>query len=82
MSDQASANYDWFKGQLADLLKDHRGQHVLIHNQKPIAFFEESLPAILEGYKQFGEGNFSVESVDNAVEDLGFFSHVASSLHA
>ena len=82
MQDQAEANYRWFKGRLADLMVAHRGAHALLHDQDVDDFFATSLEAVKAGIVRHGEGNFSVEPVDDTIEDLGFFSHVSAALRA
>lgn len=82
MRDQATANLQWFRQNLPNLLQSYRGQHALLHEQGIVTCFPSSLDAIKAGITRFGEGNFSVELVDDSVEDLGFYSHVASALHA
>lgn len=82
MQDQASANFTAFRELLPSLLAQFRGQHVLIHDGQIVGFFPSSLSAITKGYSDFGEGQFSVELVDDAPEDLGFFSHVSAALRA
>jgi hypothetical protein len=80
--DQSTTNYAWFQQCLPDLLKTHRGKHALLHNNHVAAYHRTSLEAVKAGLAQFGEGNFSVELVDDHVEDLGFYSHVSAALHA
>lgn len=80
--DQATTNFSWFQKELPNLLAHHRGEHALLHQQKVAAFYPSSMDAIRAGIERFGEGNFSVEPVDDAVEDLGFFSHVSATLQA
>jgi len=82
MIGQLESNYTWFKQQLDELLSKHRGQHALIHNQEIVGYFENNIDAIKEGLSQYGEENFSVELVDDKIEDLGFYSHVATPLQA
>lgn len=82
MSDQFEDNYRWFKGHLTDLLVSHRGLHALLHNRAVDGYFNTSLEAIKAGLTKHGEGNFSVELVDDSAEDLGFYSHVSSALRA
>lgn len=82
MLDQSEDNYRWFKGSLVDLMATHRGLHALLHNQSVDGYFRTSLEAIKAGLSKHGEGNFSVELVDDVVEDLGFYSHVSSALRA
>jgi hypothetical protein len=82
MNDQLTSNYAWFQKSLPDLLMSHRGRHALLHENRIAEFYSNSLDAIKAGLMQFGEGNFSVELVDETVEDMGFYSHVSSTLHA
>ncbi len=82
MQDQSAGNYAWFQQCLPDLLKTHRGEHALLHDNSIADFYQSSIEAIKAGLMQFGEGNFSVELVDDRVEDLGFYSHVGAALRA
>lgn len=82
MEDQHDNDYRWFRANVATILKDHRGSHALIQNCDVKAYFRSSLEAIAAGLEQFGEGNFSVQPVEEGMEDLGFYSHVGSALHA
>jgi len=82
MQDHVSQNLDAFRAVLPSMLAKHRGQHALIHAGEVVGLFLTSLEAIAEGYRIFGEGQFSVEPVDDIPEDLGFFSHVSAALHA
>ncbi|MEZ5710158.1 MAG: hypothetical protein R3E02_12305 [Blastomonas sp.] len=82
MRDQLSENYDWFLAKLPELLASYRGQHALIHDKEIAGIFPTSLDAVMTGLKRFGEDNFSVEAVDDQIEDLGFYSHVSAALRA
>ena len=82
MVDQAVENYTAFRQVMPELLKEHRGQHALLHDGSIMAYYQTSLDAIKEGLWRFGEENFTVELVDDAVEDLGFYSHVSAALQA
>jgi hypothetical protein len=82
MHDQAEANFRWFKSQRAHLAKLYAGQHALLHDQSVDGYFRSSMEAIRAGMERHGEGNFSVEPVEDAPEDLGFYSHVGAALRA
>lgn len=82
MREQTDENYQWFLEHRSALLVTNRGQHALLHDKAVTGFFSSSLDAIKVGLTKFGEGNFSVEPVDDFVEDLGFYSHVGSALRA
>lgn len=82
MYDDQSAEFAWFRQRLPELMFSHRGQHALLHDCEIVAYFQSSLDAIKDGIRRFGEGNFSVQPVDDTIADLGFYSHVGSALHA
>ena len=82
MEDQAESNFRWFKSNLSSLITQHKGWHALLHNRGIAGFYRTSLEAVTAGLTEYGEGNFSVELIDDRVEDLGFYSHVGSALHA
>ena len=82
MPDQVTDNYDWFQDRLPELMAEHHGQHALLRSREIVDFFSSSLEAIKTGLAHYGEGNFSVEAVDDRIEDLGFYSHVSAALHA
>ena len=82
MRNHAEANYEWFRKRLPGFLTAHRGEHALLHERDVADFYQSSLDAIKAGIKRFGEGNFSVEPVDDTIEDLGFYSHVSTTLRA
>lgn len=75
---------DFFKFQelLPTILKDHKGEHALLHSGNIEGYFSSSLEAIKAGLDRFGEGRFSVQLVHDQIDDLGFFSHVNSALQA
>lgn len=75
-------NFRKFQELLPTILKDHRGQHALLYSGNIEGYYSTSLDAIKVGLERFGEGQFSVQHVDDEINDLGFFSHVNSALHA
>ncbi|PHR21777.1 MAG: hypothetical protein COA41_01335 [Sphingopyxis sp.] len=75
-------NFLAFQKLLPTILEDHRGQHALLYSGKIKGYFPTSLDAIKAGIQSFGEGRFSVQQVDDKIEDLGFYSHVDSALQA
>ena len=82
MMHDESDDFAWFKAQLPKLMPEHAGKHALLHNRSVRNFYPTSLDAVKVGIRDYGEGNFLVELVDDRIEDLGFFSHVSSTLHA
>jgi len=82
MHEQSESNYRWFRNNLSNFIPQHKGLHALLHDCDVDDYFRSSLEAIAAGLAKYGEGNFSVELVDDRMEDLGFYSHVGSALHA
>ena len=75
-------NFTAFQEMLPAILEEHRGEHVLRSSGELKGYFPSSLDAIKAGLESFGEGRFSVQEVDQHIDDLGFYSHVDSALHA
>ena len=51
-------NYEYYESILPDLVKDHYGKIVLLHNSQAVAFFDNELQAYEYGCKTYGLGNF------------------------
>ena len=73
---EVSENYEYFKKMQAEWLDGHLSDHALIHHQKLVDFFESENDAIHTGVREFGWGNFSVQSVKNDPIDLGHQSNI------
>ena len=73
---EVTDNYQFFKTQLVSLMKNHAGKYALLHKQKIIEFFDSENDAIKVGIKDYSEGCFSVQQVDNKMIDLGYQSNV------
>lgn len=72
---EVTNNYAAFVAILPRFLGSHRGQFALLHHERIQGFFSDAVQAFSHGYKEFGEGNFSVQQVTDEVEDLGFYSY-------
>jgi hypothetical protein len=72
-------NYEAFKRQLPELLKDRRGKFALMHNEQIVEFYDTAADAYKVGIKSFGEGAFSIQEVTDSPLDLGFFSYAVHS---
>ena len=72
---EVEKNYAYFKKMQAKWLDGHLSDYALIHRQKLIAFFESEKDAIHTGVRDYGWGEFSVQSVRNAPVDLGHQSN-------
>ena len=73
---EVSANYQYFKKMQPEWRDEHLLEFALIHHQELVAFFESEKDAINTGVRDYGWGNFSVQSVKNDPIDLGYQSHV------
>ena len=73
---EVNNNYDFFKTQISQLKRDHLNKFALLHDKKIRDFFVSEDDAIKIGTEKYGEGNFSVQQVnDNSIE-LGYQSYV------
>jgi hypothetical protein len=75
---EVDRNFDFFQTVVPTLMKEHAGKHAIVRHQKVDSFYDSSATALIEGYKKFPDGLFSVQTVTITPVDLGFFSHVAS----
>lgn len=73
---EVSENYTFFQTQLEELKKDHFNQFALLHQKKIIEFFNDEDDAIKIGKRDYGEGGFSVQQVNDQIIDLGYQSYV------
>ncbi|MGB0719912.1 MAG: hypothetical protein ACPGRX_05535, partial [Bdellovibrionales bacterium] len=69
-------NFKAFEKLLPELIKNHRGEYVLMRQKKPIEFFNTVQEAILYADKKFADRLFSIQRIKQKPEDLGWFSHV------
>lgn len=74
--EEVNKNYEFFKMQISQLKYDHLNEFALLHHKKISNFFIDEDDAIKIGIEKYGEGNFSVQQVnDNSIE-LGYQSYV------
>ncbi|MDX2143687.1 MAG: hypothetical protein SFV19_10055 [Rhodospirillaceae bacterium] len=78
---EVDRNFDYFQGVVASLMAEHAGQHALLRHQQVDSFYDTSVAALIEGYKKFPDGLFSIQKVTVTPIDLGFYSHVGSLGH-
>ena len=77
MMSQAEKNYQVFKKQLPELLKDeaNRGRFSVWHDEKLIGIYDTDRDAIQVGKEKFGDfPNFSIQEITDRVADLGYLS--------
>lgn len=68
-------NYEAFKEILGELMEGHKGEYALMKNRKIVTYFSTFLDAEKAGYLLDKDGLFSVQKVDNSIENLGVFSY-------
>ena len=73
---EVSENFDFFQTQVIELKKNHFKQFALLYKKEIIEFFDSEDDAIKVGMKDYGEGEFSVQEVNDEVIDLGYQSNV------
>ncbi len=67
-------NYEAFEELLPELVKNHRGQYVVMRKEKPIEFFDTLRDAMIFADKSFDDNLFSIQEVSQTPIDLGWFS--------
>lgn len=82
LEQQVDRNFDAFQAALPSILPMYAGKFALLHNQEITGYFESSVAAVIEGIRQYGYGEFSVQHVSERAEDLGFYSYAGSAIEA
>ncbi len=72
---EVDRNYEAFVAQLPDIIRSHSGQCALLHSEQIVGYFESALEAVMEGYRRFGQGGYSVQEVTTESDNLGFYSY-------
>lgn len=78
-TNEVDRNYEAFVAELPKILPHHRGQYALLHDQSIVTYCANSLAAMIEGARRFGEGRYSVQEVTTDSDNLGFYSYAGSS---
>lgn len=68
-------NYTAFSKKLPELLETHAGKFALLRSGDIVEFFDTARDAYVYGQREFEDGLFSVQEVNDKVIDLGWFSH-------
>ncbi|MYE38273.1 MAG: hypothetical protein F4X82_02015 [Candidatus Spechtbacteria bacterium SB0662_bin_43] len=72
--DVAKENYKYFQDHKHEIQKEHAGKIVLMHKKGFIDYYDTREDAIAVGFERYGEGNFSIQDVDDKPANLGIFS--------
>ncbi|MDR1452582.1 MAG: hypothetical protein LBJ25_01205 [Candidatus Margulisbacteria bacterium] len=72
--DIASENYKFFKEHLADLIKDHYNQYVVIKDQQVLNTYSTFDEAYNETIKIAEVGSFIIQHCVNPGEDAAYFA--------
>lgn len=56
-------DYDFFLSKLPELLPDHKGQYVLIKDQKVHGFYSNLEDALKDAYQKFGNIDFLIQEI-------------------
>lgn len=59
----AEKNYEFFKKELPKLMRDHKGQFVLIKDEQIIDFLPTMEAALKEAYQRFQDNDFIIQEV-------------------
>lgn len=72
---EVDRNFDAFSAMLPDLLQRAPGKFALLHGEQLVELYENSVAAVVEGLRRFGEGRYSVQEVTKMADNLGFYSY-------
>jgi hypothetical protein len=74
-SDEIDRNLEKLQKILPDLMPDHEGQYALMRHGDIVEFFSDALDAQIAGNQKFDDSIFSIQCVQEATEQLGYFSY-------
>lgn len=60
---QKNLDFEFFMSQLPELLKEHRGQLVLIKDKTIHGFYSSMEEALQQGYEKFGDSDFLIQEI-------------------
>jgi hypothetical protein len=60
-----NSDFEFFESQLPNLLKEHRGQFVLIKDKAIQGYYASVEQALKEGYDKFGNTDFLIQEITN-----------------
>ena len=60
---EVGRNYEVFKALEPELIREKKGQYVLMHEGQVIEFYQESIEAHSEGWRLFPDGIFSFHEI-------------------
>ena len=76
---QQEINLAAFKAAEESLKAEHLGRTALLHDGEIVAIYNDSGDAYAIGCEKYGLGNFSIETIGDEPQSLGFFTmHVGS----
>ena len=75
---EVDQNYDFFKTQLPELIKEHQGDFALLRHQRIIRFFPDAMDAYFFGQEEYSDDLFSVQEITDEPVRLGIMEYVLS----
>ena len=63
IQEEVHQNFLFFQGKIPELIKEHKGQQVLIRNQVIIGYFETVEDAFNSANQRFDDGIYSIQEV-------------------
>jgi hypothetical protein len=68
---EVDKNFQEFQKLLPELLKTHPGKYAVMHDGRPIEFFDTFSDAVRFGHAKFKDLNFSVQEITTETINLG-----------
>ena len=75
--EEIDRNLEKFLAMLPSLLAQHAGQYVLMRHGAVVSFFDSARDAQIAGNQKFSDMVFSIQPVEDTVEQLRHFSSAA-----
>lgn len=72
---EIETNFDFFIRNISEFVATHRGQFALLRNSSVVGFYDSVRSAEQAGAREFSDGIFSIQEVNDEPVDLGFFSY-------
>jgi hypothetical protein len=78
-SEEIDRNLERLSEIMHDLMPDHQGEYALMRHGDVVGFFPDPLDAQIAGNQKFDDYIFSIQCVQEAPEQLGYFSYAIDS---
>lgn len=72
---EIATNFDWFQRTLAEHLRAHAGEYVLLKHGRAHGYFPSAAEADHEGWTRFADHLYSIQQVTPEPVELGVYAN-------